>query len=154
MKRKIISLLVCVLVLSLVTPTAIAANEISEDIAVNINSMMCSEIDVVNIENYEPMSSTRATARVEVEVNPSSIMRGNTALSLEADELVTINCTYSPRTADVDFGLITPQNTFRYLSGEDGSFRKTIQVNETGKYYFAVRNNTSRTIEILGYVYY
>ena len=126
----------------------------SEDIAVNINSMMCSEIDVVNIENYETMSSTRATARVEVEVNPNSIMRGNTALSLEADELVTINCTYSPRTADVDFGLITPQNTFRYLSGEDGSFKKTIQVNETGKYYFAVRNNTSRTIEILGYVYY
>lgn len=120
MKRKIISLLVCALILSLVTPTAIAANEISEEIAVNINSMMCSEIDVVNIENYEPMSSTRATARVEVEVNPNSIMRGNTALSLEADELVTINCTYSPRTADVDFGLITPQNTFRYLSGEDG----------------------------------
>ncbi len=29
-----------------------------------------------------------------------------------------------------------------------------LQVNESGRYYFAVRNNTSRTIEVLGYVYY
>ena len=31
-------------------------------------------------------------------------MKADTAYSLEADEVVTINCTYSPRTADLDFG--------------------------------------------------
>ena len=73
---------------------------------------------------------------------------------MEADELITINCTYSPRTADVDFGLITPRNTFIFVEGEDGDCNQTIQVSQTGNYYFAVRNNTSRTVEVLGYVYY
>ena len=34
-------------------------------------------------------------------------MKADTAYSLEADEIVTINCTYSPRTANLDFGFIT-----------------------------------------------
>ena len=78
----------------------------------------------------------------------------DTTYTLEADELVTINCTYSPRTADLDFGLITPDGTFRFTSGSNGSIHTTIRVNETGNYYFTVRNNTSRTVEVLGYVYY
>lgn len=98
--------------------------------------------------------SPRATGGVEATIQPDTIIRIGTPLPMAAGELVTINCTYSPRTADVDFGLITPQNTFRYLSGEDGSCRQTLRINETGNYYFAVRNNTSRTVEVLGYVYY
>ena len=73
---------------------------------------------------------------------------------MAAGELVTINCTYSPRTADVDFGLITPDNTFAFVAGDDGSCRQTIRVNQTGNYYFAVRNNSNYTVEVLGYVYY
>lgn len=98
--------------------------------------------------------SPRATGGVEATIQPNTIVRIGTPLPMAAGELVTINCTYSPRTADVDFGLLTPQNTFRYLSGEDGSCRKTLRIDETGSYYFAVRNNTSATVEVLGYVYY
>lgn len=58
------------------------------------------------------------------------------------------------KTSDVDFGLITPRNTFLYLSGADGHFYETIQVSESGLYYFAIRNNTDRAIEVLGYVYF
>ena len=64
------------------------------------------------------------------------------------------NCTYSPRTADVDFGLITPRGTFVFVEGEDGSCNQTIQVSQTGDYYFAVRNNSSNDVEVLGYAYY
>ena len=69
-------------------------------------------------------------------------MKADTAYSLEADEVVTINCTYSPRTADLDFGFITPDNTFHFTSGSEGSIKTNIQIEDTGKYYFAVRNNT------------
>jgi len=99
-------------------------------------------------------TATRATNRVNTDIQPDSIVRVGTPLSMEADELITINCTYSPRTADVDFGLITPRNTFIFVEGEDGDCNQTIQVSQTGNYYFAVRNNTSRTVEVLGYVYY
>ena len=99
-------------------------------------------------------TATRATNRVNTDIQPDSIVRVGTPLSMEADELITINCTYSPRTADVDFGLLTPSNTFIFVEGEDGDCNQTIQVSQTGNYYFAVRNNTSRTVEVLGYVYY
>ena len=155
MKRAITSLLILVLALNIGTPIALATNETSNTVStINIDNMLCDEMDNLQVSKDEFKPTTRATARVEVEVGANSIIRGSTAFPLEEDELVTINCTFSPRTADVDFGLITPQNTFRYLPGKDGSFRESIQVNVSGKYYFAIRNNTGKTIEVLGYVYY
>ena len=98
--------------------------------------------------------SPRATGGIEVTLKPNSIVKMDKSLSMEADETVTINCTYSPRTADVDFGLITPRGTFVFVEGEDGNCNQTIQVSQTGDYYFAVRNNSSNDVEVWGYVYY
>lgn len=96
----------------------------------------------------------RATNRVNITAMPNKTATIGTSLSMEADETVTINCTYSPRTADVDFGLITPRGTFVFVEGEDCNCNQTIQVSQTGDYYFAVRNNSSNDVEVLGYVYY
>ena len=96
----------------------------------------------------------RATNRVNITAMPNKTATIGTSLSMEADETVTINCTYSPRTADVDFGLITPRGTFVFVEGEDGNCNQTIQVSQTGDYYFAVRNNSSNDVEVLGYAYY
>lgn len=96
----------------------------------------------------------RATNRVNITAMPNKTATIGTSLSMEADETVTINCTYSPRTADVDFGHITPRGTFVFVEGEDGNCNQTIQVSQTGDYYFAVRNNSSNDVEVLGYVYY
>lgn len=96
----------------------------------------------------------RATNRVNITAMPNKTATIGTSLSMEADETVTINCTYSPRTADVDFGLITPRGTFAFVEGEDGNCNQTIQVSQTGDYYFSVRNNSSNDVEVLGYVYY
>ncbi len=97
---------------------------------------------------------TRATSRIEWDIPAGMIMKADTVYSLEADEVVTINCTYSPRTADLDFGFITPDDVFHFTSGSNGSIKVNIEIQNTGKYYFAVRNNTSKTVEVLGYVYY
>lgn len=96
----------------------------------------------------------RATSRIEWDIPPKTIMKADTVYSLEADEVVTINCTFSPRTADLDFGFITPDDVFHFTSGSNGSIKVNIEIQNTGKYYFAVRNNTSKTVEVLGYVYY
>lgn len=99
-------------------------------------------------------STMRATSRIEWDIPPKTIMKADTVYSLEADEVVTINCTFSPRTADLDFGFITPDDVFHFTSGSNGSIKVNIEIQNTGKYYFAVRNNTSKTVEVLGYVYY
>lgn len=99
-------------------------------------------------------AASRATNKVDMAIPPNSILRTDTPLSMEVGELVTINCTYSPRMADVDFGLITPRNTFIYVEGKNGNCNQTIRINETGRYYFAVYNNSGETVEVSGYVYY
>ena len=45
-------------------------------------------------------ATLRATNKVDMTVSSNSIVRTETPLSMENGELVTINCTFSPRTAD------------------------------------------------------
>ena len=97
---------------------------------------------------------SRATGRIEWSIPSETVMKADNAYSLEADEIVTINCTYSPRTADIDFGFITQDDTFHFTSGSNGNIKINIKIEETGKYCFAVRNNEDKTVEVLGYVYY
>lgn len=99
-------------------------------------------------------AASRATNKVDMTVPADSIVRTDTPLSMEAGELVTINCTFAPRMANVDFGLITPRNTFIYVGGKNGNCNQTIRISETGMYYFAVYNNSNEDIEVMGYVYY
>jgi len=61
---------------------------------------------------------------------------------------------YSPFSASVDFGVIAPDGLFYGLNTTTGSFDKAIKVNQRGHYYFAVRNNSSETISVSGYVNY
>ena len=69
-------------------------------------------------------------------------MKADTAYSLEADEVVTIKLHVLPQDRQTfDFGFITPDNTFHFTSGSEGSIKTNIQIEDTGKYYFAVRNN-------------
>ena len=121
---------------------------------IEYEDLFCDMLDPAAVPDVGLRSTTRATNRIEWSLSAGEVAAMDTAYTLEADELVTINCTYSPRTADLDFGLITPDGTFRFTSGSNGSIHTTIRVNETGNYYFTVRNNTSRTVEVLGYVYY
>ena len=80
--------------------------------------------------------------------------RANSSFSFEAGEIVTINATYSPLDANVDFGLIDENDTFYHLKGENGSFSKSIKISVRGNYTFAVKNNSDYVIEASGYENY
>ena len=55
---------------------------------------------------------------------------------------------------DIPSGVMNPKSRSAVL-GEYVQFIVTnIQIEDTGKYYFAVRNNTKNSVEVLGYVYY
>lgn len=98
--------------------------------------------------------AVRATGRFNMDVPGNTIMKANSSFPLEAGEKVTIKATYSPFTASVDFGLIAPDGSFYYLNVDDGNFNQTIKVDERGNYTFAVRNNSSNTVNVSGYVNY
>lgn len=96
----------------------------------------------------------RASGKFDMDVPGNTLVRAKTSFPLEAGEQVTIKASYSPFDADVDFGLITADGIFHFLSVDDGSFDQTIIVSERGNYTFAVRNNSSDDISVSGYVNY
>jgi hypothetical protein len=95
-----------------------------------------------------------ATGRFTVTVQAGKEERAKTSFPLDVGEIVTINATYTPLDADVEFGLVDEQGTFHHSSGKNGSFSKSIGINERGNYAFAIRNNSDVDIEVTGYVNY
>ena len=96
----------------------------------------------------------RAFSRIDFSISAKTSSGGNKSLHLEAGEVVRINCSYSPESASIDFGLIAPDGAFYYVNVTDGSINKSIQVDETGGYTLAVRNNSSETVSVVGFVHY
>ena len=96
----------------------------------------------------------RATNRFEVTISGNTLMEADSSFDLSTNESVTINATYLPKTASVDFGLIDSDNVFHYVNITGGSINKSIQVDERGEYTLAIRNNSSRAIDVSGFVKY
>ena len=105
---------------------------------------------VVELSNLESVSthSARATNRLEWSISPSITKRASTAFSLDANETVTFNGTYTPTGSSVDFGLITSDGTFYYANSSNGRIKATVKVPKADKYYLAIRNNSGTTIQV------
>lgn len=100
------------------------------------------------------LSLERASGSFNMTVPAKSILRADKSFPLEAGETVTIKATYSPFSASVDFGLVDSKGKFHYLTVNNGTFDKTIKVDTRGNYVFAVRNNSSNSVSVSGYVNY
>lgn len=105
--------------------------------------------------NYEEETYiVYATGRFNMDVPAKTTVKADSSFPLEAGEIVTIKASYTPFSASVDFGLIAPDGYFYSLNANDGSFDESIEVNQRGYYTLAVRNNSSKAINVSGYVNY
>ena len=100
------------------------------------------------------LSQSRATTSVSWSVQANRLKKANDTFPMEAGECVTINCSYTPRWADVEFGLIAPDNRFYYLPGEEGSINRVIRIDERGEYRFGVYNKSGNTVSVTGFIEY
>ena len=96
----------------------------------------------------------RASGKFDITVTAGELKPAKTGFPMAAGETVTINATYSPSSADVDFGLVDKNGRFHYLKGENGAFNEKIEIPQNGTYTFAIRNNSDVDIEVTGYVNY
>lgn len=96
----------------------------------------------------------RATGKFDIEVPGNMAVKANSRFPLEIGEVVTIKASYSPFSASVDIGLIAPDGLFYGLNTKTGSFDEAIEVNQRGYYTLAIRNNSSESINVSGYVNY
>ena len=112
-------------------------------------SANAADIAPKNVEHRDrviELSLERASGSFNMTVPAKSILR--------ADKSFPFKATYSPFSASVDFGLVDGNGKFHYLTVSNGTFDKTIKVDTRGNYVFAVRNNSSQSISVSGYVKY
>ncbi len=117
-------------------------------------------VDAAEIETTIPESNmmsltvSRATGSFNMTIPAKTKLSANTSFPLAAGETVTIKASYSPFSANVDFGLIAPNGMFYYFNITDGSIDKTIRVSESGKYTLQIRNNSNFEVDVAGFVNY
>lgn len=109
----------------------------------------------VETQSYEEQSAEfqRSTGSFSMTISAGKYKKASTSFSLEAGESVTINASYTPRSASVDFGLVDSNNVFTYINVTNGSIDNgVITVTQRGTYTLAVRNNSSNQVDVTGYV--
>lgn len=109
---------------------------------------------IKDFEQASYITVTRATGRFNTDIPRNTILKASTNFPLEIGEIVTIKASYSPFSASVDFGLIAPDGLFYSINVKDGSIDKSIKVSQRGNYTFAIRNNSSKMINVSGYINY
>lgn len=122
-------------------------------------TLLYSQFAVQQVESPPTIDSfyidfTRATNRVDLTVGAGKLLKAASPFSLEAGETVNVNFTYSPQYVSLEVGLVGQDGKFRYVRGANGALQKTIVVSETGKYYLGFRNNSTISVQVMGFVYY
>lgn len=112
------------------------------------------ELDISSVQYFVSSATPFAFGSISTSVPGNKSAVAEDSFSLEAGETVTINCSYSPASASVDFGLIAPDGYFYYVNSMNGSINSTLAVAVRGQYTLVVRNNSSNTISVVGYVNY
>ena len=131
LRKLLASVLVCALIFSCTTTFARAAEASSETIV-----------------------SSRASGSLDIQIPADTIGYVGDWFHLSAGDTITYACTYTPKTASVDFGYIDVDGVFHYLNRTNGSINTSIEVNQRGQYRLVMRNNSSRTIIVTGSVKY
>lgn len=117
----------------------------------------CLSVNAGAVETVEAETSAviaRATNRFSTDIPGDSLYTDDKSFPLAVGETITISATYTPRSASVDFGFIAPDGLFYSVSGKNGSVDQTIQVSQRGDYTLAIRNNSSNTVSVSGFVNY
>lgn len=96
----------------------------------------------------------RATGRFETTIPANSILLVGENFILGAGDVVSYECTYTPRNASVKFGYIAPDGYFYGLSGSSGSINGGIRVSKAGTYTLAIRNKSDVAVTVKGTVNY
>lgn len=147
--RLIITFVVAVGMLS-VTATAETAHN---NCSMRLEDMNCELIDIEKMEELDE-TVVRVTGSINCDVPANKTAVSGRQFSLEVGETVTLNCSYSPAFASVDFGVIAPDGYFYFLNVKGGSINQSMVVSQRGNYSVAIRNNSSSAVRVAGFVTY
>lgn len=96
----------------------------------------------------------RAGGRIDCSISAHTIEPVGTEFYLEKGDKVSFNCTYTPKSASVDFGVIDGNGLFSGFSCTSGSINKSFTVGQSGQYTIAIRNNENYAVTVKGTIKY
>lgn len=152
--KKILQItLVCAIAMGCLCVT-VSAQDIENKQILNLEEMGCVRVEAPCMSPLEENSIGRSTNSINATVAGYTHAVSNQKVYLVDRGIISINCSYSPSSASVDFGVIAPDGYFYFLNVEGGSVNRSIRVNQSGSYAVAIRNNSSDTIYVAGFVNY
>lgn len=149
--KKLITLcLSCMIMISCI-PIKAHADDLYRPM-IHMKDMKCEQINPQDAALLEDEYLLRGSDSINGTVSAYSAAVGNRAFYLSSDSTITFNCSYSPSSASMDFGVIAPDGKFYYI--KEGSIYQAIRVDQTGNHSVAIRNNSSQTVRVVGFVDY
>lgn len=94
----------------------------------------------------------RVSGSMDFEIPAKAIARVGAPFYQSAGDTIKYDCTYTPKSASVDFGVIAPDGLFYSYNCTSGSINKSFMADQTGQYQLAVRNNESYAVTVTGTV--
>ena len=145
-------LMACTLMLIGVITPARAAEAPGE--VISLEDLNWEWVDLPAVEYPEEGILPLTSASTSRQYAPHSISYVTSFMDFDANDVVTFNCSYSPSSASVDFGVIASTGKFYSINVKGGSISRSIEINQAGSYAVAVRNNSSQTVRVVGFVNY
>lgn len=151
-KRLICMLFVCVTMICESFTPAEAVQTPASDI-VWMEDMEWDWIDLSTITRDEDIFSSLTAESINTIVSPFST-KAIRQVSLLSRSVITFNCSYSPSSVSMDFGVIDTSGRFYFINVKEGSINQTLGISQAGTYQVAIRNNSSQTVRVVGFVDY
>ena len=151
-KKFLYSLLTYTIVfICLIAPAC--ATEVHNDV-IWLEDMEYELIDLSAISYMEENAMLRSSGSINADIPLRAVRYVDQPISLVADDTVTFNCSYSPSSTSMDFGVIAPNGRFYYINVKEGSINQAIRISQSGSYQVAIRNNSSQAVRVVGFVNY
>lgn len=151
-KRQICMLFACIFMFCWVVVPAGAISAHSESITWTKN-LEWELIDLSVITRDKDTFLPLTTNSINTSISPFST-KSVRQISLENKSVITFNCSYSPSAANVDFGVIDTIGRFYFINAKGGSINQVLGISQAGTYQVVIRNNSSQTVRVVGFVDY
>lgn len=96
----------------------------------------------------------RTTGQLNHTIPANTLVFVSDRISLDKDESIRYNCTYTSKSASVDFGYVDPDGAFCYVNCTSGSIYGSLKITKAGEYKIAIRNNASYDVTVTGNIRY
>lgn len=143
----------CALMLASITPFAQAA-EAQSDSIISMDDLEWEWVDLLAVEPCDEGLMPLANIHIDRSISKTSIGYVSSFISFNANDEVAFNCSYSPSSASLDFGVIASSGKFYSVNVKGGSIQRSIIITQAGSYAVAIRNNSSQTVRVVGFVNY